>query len=642
MAMTSSAQRSGLVQGRWRTRGRVAVMAAASFVLLLVVLPPVASAIGLGSIVNRLESATTCSSGSGSGSTSTPTTVQSATTPTTQPASSGSSSQCPSGSSGSSGPPAPGVVTGTVTITGAPAGFAPTFVGAGACPDVSGPGSFCSDPQYSLLDDGTYSLDLSPGTWLVDGFFSNQGFGADYLGTAQVVQVASGGTVVENLAVPYSPPATVAGKVTVTGVPTGVTVQDLEVILCPSFSPITGSQSGTPITCDTGSGVSYGVPTSTYSLSDLPPGSYLAYGGYCTQYGCEIDSQQPTAFKLQAGATKRLNVTTPFIIPGNGLVAATVDVPGTPATADVETQVTACQLSTGSCQTEDGLAPGASIDLLLADGRWTLTGSYLLAPFFNDIGSVSATVDVAGGVVTPVTLTVPYEATGTAAGTIVTPGIAWSTVQSYSVTACPASSPIVDGIQAAQCADEYSGPGGSLDVLSGAAALKKLAAPAGRAEHVKFNTYSIDTLPAGKWLLYPGYTTAYGTFTAAAPTAVTVAAGATTTKRLVLPGQPATVGAVSGTVDVTGQAQNGGDESGVLACNQPPSTSATDPCPAADEAIAQTDGSYTLQLPPGTWWLEGFVYVFSSPEGSEVVGPARAVTVLAGHTNHVDLVVNAG
>ena len=56
---------------RWKQWARLAVIAAASCVLVVTVLPQVASGIGLGPLANRLASSGSCSSGGGSGSSST-------------------------------------------------------------------------------------------------------------------------------------------------------------------------------------------------------------------------------------------------------------------------------------------------------------------------------------------------------------------------------------------------------------------------------------------------------------------------------------------------------------------------------------------------------------------------------------------
>ena len=139
----------------------MAIIAAASFVLLVTVLPQIGSSIGLTSLANRIVGNESCVGSGSSGS-------------------SGSSSMCCSGSSGSSGSSSStgqcgmGTVTGTVTVTGTPKKFTPAYLGAGACPTTTPPNEACSDPQYALATtNGVYRLSLSPGTWHVDGFYEN-------------------------------------------------------------------------------------------------------------------------------------------------------------------------------------------------------------------------------------------------------------------------------------------------------------------------------------------------------------------------------------------------------------------------------------------------------------------------------------
>ena len=156
----------------WQPRARMAVIAAASFVLLVTVLPQIGSSIGLTSLANRIVGSESCVGSGSSGS-------------------SGSSSMCCSGSSSSSGVGGQssisgqcgmGTVTGTVTVTGAPKKFIPAYLGAGACPTVSPPNEVCSDPQYALATNGVYTLSLSPGTWRVSGFYENGPYGGAFLG----------------------------------------------------------------------------------------------------------------------------------------------------------------------------------------------------------------------------------------------------------------------------------------------------------------------------------------------------------------------------------------------------------------------------------------------------------------------------
>ncbi len=186
----------------WQPRARMAIIAAASFVLLVTVVPQIASGFGLTSLANRIVGSESCVGSSSSGSSS--------------------SSMCcgsSSGSSSSSGQCGMGTVTGTVTVTGAPKNFRPAYIGAGACP-ASTPGKkTCANPVYDLTSNGVYTLSLAPGTWRVDGFYENNAYGGAFLGSAQTVTVIAGETVQQNLTVPYEKAASVHGTITVKNVP---------------------------------------------------------------------------------------------------------------------------------------------------------------------------------------------------------------------------------------------------------------------------------------------------------------------------------------------------------------------------------------------------------------------------------------
>ena len=85
-------------------------------------------------------------------------------------------------------------------------------------------------------------------------------------------------------------------------------------------------------------------------------------------------------------------------------------------------------------------------------------------------------------------------------------------------------------------------------------------------------------------------------------------------------------GAVTGTVTVVGAPANG-FEAGVFACTGLPTAGS---CPGQVEAFAEQNGSYTVLLAPGTWWLEGFVDLFGGPSESQSTSPAKKVVVTAG------------
>jgi len=568
---------------------RFGLIATASFVLLVTVLPQVASGIGLHALGARLAASTPCGSGGSSGS-----------------GSSSSSSQCPGGT-----------ITGTVTVSGAPAGFSPAYLGAGACPATTASGMACANPVYALAVGSSYSLSLAAGTWEVSGFYENSGYGGVFLSPAKQVSVPSGGTVTTNFVVAYQGPATVRGTVKVTGVPAGVTVYQLSVLLCPSFAPFTG---GTPsIACVTAyTQYTSGVSSATYELTGLPPGRWTAFPSYCTEFGCSTNALAGKVVNLVSGHVTRANVHTPFIVPGEGLLSASVTVTGAPAGFSDPVAVSACQVGGGSCQTYSSFGT-QPIPILLSDGQWTITGLYLAAPFDNPIDGPTQTVTVAGGQTTTVNLNVPYQVLGTATGVIrVNGNVSHIPITSYTVVACPSS---VAGQSSPECINEYSGPNGF-----GLGSSLTTAARSARGARAAFDLYQITTLTPGSWTLYPGYGTAFGSYSDPVGTKVTIGAGQTTTQKLKVAFQPPSVGLVDGTVEVVGAPANG-FQSGVEACSAPPSGLG---CADGQEAFTQIDGSYSLTLAPGNWWLSGVAFLFTSGGFGQSTSPSQEVTIVPG------------
>ena len=410
----------------WRRQLRFGIIAFASFVLLVTVLPQVASAVGFGSLANRLAASVSCTGGSGSGS----------------------SSQCT---------PAPGTVTGTVTITGAPAGFVPPYSGAGACPG-SGNTFVCANPVYSLASGGHFSMQLAPGTWTVDGFFEINPYGGAFLGHPRVVTVTSGHVFTRNLTVPYAKPAGLTGTITVTGVPKGVTIRSFSILLCPPGAPYTGGPAS--IACVNG----YGHPSAPgsavgrYTLGELPPVKWLAYPGYCTAFGCTIDQQGIAVVTLLPGRTTTLDLSTPWTTPQNGLLTGTVTVTGAPTGFSAGVGVWACSSQGAGQLCEEYSSGNNRFGLILPDGTWQVTGFYFAAPFNNPIVGTTATVVVKGGRTTTVALPVPYRVLGAAAGSIDVTGLPASVHPTgYTVTACPAVTTPLTGLE---CVQEFSGVGG--------------------------------------------------------------------------------------------------------------------------------------------------------------------------------------
>jgi hypothetical protein len=586
---------------RWPRWTKFAVIVVASFVLLITVLPEVASGIGLRSLAARLATTSSCSSGSSATS------------------GSGSSGQC-----------GQGTVTGTVTVTGAPSGFSPAYLGAGACPASTPTGLACANPQYALEFAGTYSLSLAAGTWEVAGFYENGGLGGVFLSASQFVTVPSGGTVTENFTVPYQVPATLKGTVQVTGVPNGVTVDSLSVLLCPSFAPYTG---GFPsIACVTGYGQApLGLTSAPFQLSGLPPGQWTAFPSYCTLFGCTTNANAGKKVNLLAGGTKRIKLTTPFLVPSEGQLSATVAVTGAPTGFADPLEISVCQLGGGFCQTDIGFGGGA-ISLILPNGQWTVQGQYLVPPFDNAVTGPSQLVTISGGHTTAVSLVVPYQVLGGATGTIrVTGKPSGVPITSYTVVACPASS---SGRSSPECINEFSGPGG----LGFTNAVTRRANGAARAAaapvKTPFNIYQLSTLTPGKWTLYPGYGTAFGAYTDPVGTTVTIAGGTTVTQRLSVPYQMPSIGVVTGKVTAIGVPQY--FEAGVQACTAKPTGTS---CPGEQFAYSGSDGTYTLSLTPGTWWVSGFVDDFSGFTQNETTTAPQQIVVVAGSRTKADFTV---
>jgi hypothetical protein len=513
---------------------------------------------------------------------------------------------------------ASGTVTGTVKVAKAPSSFQPAYLGAGACPDTGPAGQMCANPQYTLSGaGGAYTLTLGTGTYRVAGFYENSGFGGAFLGPTHVVSITAGGTVALNLWVPYRAPAAITGTITITGVPKSVSVSQLEVVLCPSFAPYTGGS--IPLACVSTytQPSTTGANTGTYSLSGLPPGAWMAYAGFCTQSSCGTpDPNTGTAVTLVAGQTSTLNLTGKFLQPGQAFVSGTVSVTGAPAGFSAPLGVSACpQSGTLPCQVIYYVS-GGLYGLILSAGTWTVKGFYLAAPYDNAIDGPAVTVTVGSGHYATRDLAVPYQVLGTATGSITITGLpAGAHITDYVLLACPSSEPWGGGIAvpAPECVSEYSGPGGfgygpadRNQVKTTNPGEKPPAGYAGPAQAAAtFNLYSVPTLTAGTWLLYPGYEDVFGTVLDSTPTSVNIVSAGTTTRHLTVAYESPTAGAVTGTVDVVG-APAGGNQAGAQACTALPTGST---CPGEQDAYAQAGGAYSLVLAPGTWWVRGFVDV---------------------------------
>ncbi len=587
---------------RWHQRMRLGIIAVASFILLVTVLPQVASSIGLDSLGARLANSGSCSGSSGSSV-------------------SGSSSSCP---------PGKGTVGGTLTVTGAPKGFMPPYSGAGACPASDPALQLCAEPVYALASEGKYTLSLTAGSWRIDGFYELAAFGGAFLGTTRTVTVSAGTSITENLTVPYHRPAVFKGTVKVTGVPTGVPIQSVSVTLCPSYAPYVGVNQ--PIVCVNRYGSArLSANSGSVKVDSLPPGPWIAYPGYCSEFGCATNTKAGKSVTFVSGKTTTVALTTPFLTPDQGLLTGTVTVTGAPSGFSDPVGVIACQVGNSNDCQDQPVVNGSTYSLLLSSGEWDVTGLYLAAPFYNAIVGPTMVVAVPGGKITKIDLSVPYQVLGTATGSIIVSGVPPGVrIQNYTVLACPASTPWTGGEPSLQCVSEYSGPGGYGFGPADAKRLSKVLHPASavisRVRVAPYNNYEVSTLTSGSWILYPGYETVFTTFVNPSGTTVNVVSGKTIRTRLDIDYQPPSVGAIVGTVNVVG-APADDFESGVQACTAPPTQSS---CQDQQDVYNEASGHYELPLSPGTWWVSGFVYVFGPTSETESMTKARQVTVSAG------------
>jgi len=594
---------------RWRKQVRFVMIAVAGFVLLVTVLPQVASGIGLGSLASRLDSTAKCSGSSGS---------------------SGSSSSCCSGSSGSSlgtGSSScgtgPGTISGTVTVTGAPAGFSPAVIGAGACPFVARHQPLCAAPQFALASYGSYNLSLDPGTWVVYGFYENTIFAGAFLGAPHVVTMESGASKVFDATIPYAKPATVHVSIAVHGLPAYSPVLSAYAVLCPVGVPYNGVS--VPLPCVQGGTSSYPPsPTpSDFSITGLPAGQWTAYPGYCTEFGCAANPFVGQPVATVAGQTSRVHLATGFVVPPEGQLNATVSVVGAPAGFNDPVGIMACQTGQyGYCDASSGVGGGLN-SLILADGVWTVSAFYTVSPFGNAVSGPSQTLIIRGGQIKTRSFTVAYQVLGTAQGTIDVTGRPTSVkVTSYSIYACP-----LGLTNFLSCVTEYSG---AASYSYGAADPKSFGKTAHRgtlpkAAGTKIDVYNLPTLTPGPWSIEVSYSTAFGYFSAQQPTIVNVAAGQITTTRIKIPYQQPYSGIVKGTLTVVGI--GGGFQPLVRACNSVPVAGA---CSGELDTYLGTNGTYQLQLPPGIWWVQGEVYVYSGFTTETLLSPAQEIGVVAG------------
>jgi hypothetical protein len=372
-------------------------------------------------------------------------------------------------------------------------------------------------------------------------------------------------------------------------------------------------------------------------MTSLSPGSWNFYPGYETKFGATI-ATKGRSVTVASGATKTVDLTTPYLAPTSGLVSGKATVTSAPAGFDDQVGVLACQGSTVSlscASLQEYPVSGDSYELPLTAGTWTLEMIYFLEPYGGLQIGPSKTVTVLAGKTVNVPLTDRYATPGTARGTISVTGAPEKvSILSYSILACPDGSPYDGNSFDPQCAGESSGAGITSFARQLGAHFKMSPDPLYRAvaSSSSREPYSLP-LPAGKWLLYPSYTTEFGTVLNAKGTLVTVKAKTTSITNLTLGYQAPTGGVVTGTTDLLDAPSGLSGVYGVEACPSPASTSPGDVCSVNTTQIGPT-GDYDLAVPAGTWWVAE-LYNYDVPEGSNfseivpVAGPSHKLVVKA-------------
>ncbi|MGB7050262.1 MAG: hypothetical protein WBG41_01695 [Acidimicrobiales bacterium] len=417
----------------------------------------------------------------------------------------------PAAAAGASAATSMGTLTGNVVVIGAPAGFSGE-VGVAACPASASKG-LCSSPQFAVSGSGgSYTLSLAAGAWEVREFYSVGFNGGAFIGRPRTISLIGGQTVRQNFAIHYQTPSSITGTATVTDVPPGVTVEQLSVIACPSYSPVVA---GTPSPLCATDFLSLG--SSEYSIPTLSKGAWLLYVGYYTEFGLTT-VQVPGEVKLHKGSSVTDNLAVAYQTPTNALVEGTVTITGAPSGFSALAGVGGCPTSGAPSKGSGGGATacsspeytfagsGGAYQLVLPQGPWELAGFYELAPFGGQFLSAIQSTTLTGGSIVTLNFTIPYIAPATVSGTIKVKDVPVGTViQETILLACPTIAPYTGTIVPIECVDSFASPNEAV---------------------------TIATLPPGKWLLYPGYETATAETISTIPKRVTLTSGETTAKKL--------------------------------------------------------------------------------------------------------------
>jgi hypothetical protein len=298
--------------------------------------------------------------------------------------------------------PSNGILTGTLSVTGAPSGFAAPL-GINACTTKSGTTTCTAQPVFG--GNNTYTLPLAAGRWSIQPLYLVPPFFNAIFGSKHTVSVRGGTIKTLNLAEPYVHTGTAIGALHVTGVPAAVTIDQYRVLACPSSAPWTGGlpsiQCVTEFSGATGSGFpllsgslahlarALGVPAgpapvsqppfNRYRLPTLTPGSWILYPGYRTVFG-SFDTMTGTTVQVTAGVTTTRGLTIAYQPPTEGAVQGTIAVIGAPGQGGVQVAAQACTAppTPTSCPGEQQAFVGFSTNsyqLPLAPGTWWVSGA---------------------------------------------------------------------------------------------------------------------------------------------------------------------------------------------------------------------------------------------------------------------------
>jgi hypothetical protein len=297
--------------------------------------------------------------------------------------------------------PGQALLTGTISVTGAPTGFADE-VGVTACPVGQQSGPVGCDSFYGLSGN-RYDMVLAAGQWSVKGFYLAAPYDNAVDGPTQIVTLIKKQTTNLFLSVPYQVPGTVAGTITVQGLPAGVKVQAYTVLACPTAEPWHGGLPAPECVSEFSGpgGFGFGAadrgeakspnpsanppagftgPAQThinqYSLPTLTPGGWLLYAGYQTIFG-SVSNMTGTQVNIASSQTKTRDLTVPYKQPSEGAATGTVSVIGAP-TNGFQTGVMACSAlpTAGSCPGERQAfsQQAGTYTMLLSPGTWWLEG----------------------------------------------------------------------------------------------------------------------------------------------------------------------------------------------------------------------------------------------------------------------------